>query len=204
MKILFQGDSITDANRFNDLENLGYGYVRLVKEELNSDVIINRGISGDRTNEVLKRYHKDICLIDFDVIFILLGINDVWHHFALNNKTNINTIKSNYEQILKNIKNDKPNAQIVLITPFAYPSNIFLKEWFSFLNEVKEEIVNLSKKYQSYLIEMQEVLDNNLNDFSELEILHDGVHPTSFGHNIIKTEIIKVIKTIKKTSIGSF
>ena len=54
MKILFQGDSITDAGRSRECdEYVGTGYPLLVKsrlgfEEPNDYEFVNRGISGNR------------------------------------------------------------------------------------------------------------------------------------------------------------
>lgn len=56
MRILFQGDSITDAGRsYSDNKNLGFGYARLVEASLGFDEpnheFFNRGISGMFTQE---------------------------------------------------------------------------------------------------------------------------------------------------------
>jgi hypothetical protein len=47
MRILFQGDSITDANRsYSDNNNLGFGYARLVEASLglDDDPIVENGV----------------------------------------------------------------------------------------------------------------------------------------------------------------
>ena len=43
-KMIFLGDSITDAGRFYDKEGLGHGYVRLLADHLGEHAhLINRG-----------------------------------------------------------------------------------------------------------------------------------------------------------------
>ena len=91
MKILFQGDSITDAGRSreNDVE-IGVGYPLLVKASLGFEShgkyeFFNRGISGNRIVDVYARIKSDIINIKPDVMSLLIGVNDVWHEFAVEN-----------------------------------------------------------------------------------------------------------------------
>lgn len=87
MKILFQGDSITDAGRnLDDRHNLGNGYANYAAESIKSQYpnrefeFINLGISGNRAENLRDRWTTDAVLINPDVISILIGINDTWHH----------------------------------------------------------------------------------------------------------------------------
>jgi lysophospholipase L1-like esterase len=84
-RILFQGDSITDAgrDRANPLD-LGNGYPAIIKgilharhPELNATVL-NRGVGGDRTPELLARWDEDCVALRPDVLSIMIGVNDVW------------------------------------------------------------------------------------------------------------------------------
>ena len=90
MKILFQGDSITDAGRSRDNDQyIGTGYPLLVKSELGYKFpgkyeFINRGISGNRIVDLYARIKADIINIKPDVMSILIGVNDVWHEFGVN------------------------------------------------------------------------------------------------------------------------
>ncbi|PKK87209.1 MAG: GDSL family lipase, partial [Tenericutes bacterium HGW-Tenericutes-8] len=52
MTILFQGDSITDANRIYETNDLGEGYVYFIKQALKDVTVLNKGISGNRTLEL--------------------------------------------------------------------------------------------------------------------------------------------------------
>ena len=85
MKILFQGDSITDCGRSRENNiNVGTGYALLVKsalgfEEPAAHEFLNRGISGNRIVDVYARIKKDIINLKPDVMSLLIGVNDVWH-----------------------------------------------------------------------------------------------------------------------------
>ena len=83
IKILFQGDSITDAGRDKrNYHNMGLGYPKFVVEMLSAkypDVdfeFINFGISGNRTHELFDRLYADCICFQPDVVSILIGVND--------------------------------------------------------------------------------------------------------------------------------
>ena len=83
MKIIFFGDSISEANRNHfDEKDLGTGYVKIAAGKLrllypDSDfVILNRGVGGDRTEQLLARVEQDVVQEDPDVVVLQVGIND--------------------------------------------------------------------------------------------------------------------------------
>ncbi|MBR6708416.1 MAG: hypothetical protein IKL84_01920 [Clostridia bacterium] len=91
MRILFQGDSITDAGR--DRRNyfdLGWGYPRYAAEHLRALFpekeleFIDLGISGNRTDQLFDRLYPDAIALNPDIISILIGVNDVWHRYGAN------------------------------------------------------------------------------------------------------------------------
>ena len=65
MRILFQGDSITDAGRAKDNDiSVGVGYANLVKAHLSANEpyqyqFYNRGISGNRVVDLYSRVKID-------------------------------------------------------------------------------------------------------------------------------------------------
>ena len=94
MKILFQGDSITDAGRNRDADTanipsgLGSGYVNLIAAQLlrqhpeDNLQIYNRGISGNRIVDLYARWKVDAINLKPDLISVLIGVNDTWHEFG--------------------------------------------------------------------------------------------------------------------------
>jgi len=80
---LFQGDSITDGNRSrNDDWNhvMGHGYQFIIASKLWYDFpkkgfhLFNRGINGNKVNDLAARWQKDTLDIKPDVLSILIGI----------------------------------------------------------------------------------------------------------------------------------
>ena len=125
IKIVFQGDSITDAGRdYRNYHNMGNGYPKFASQliaEQNPDIefdFYNFGISGNRTCQLFDRLYKDGIEFGPDIISFLIGINDVWHRYG-NNKvaTTDAQIETNYRAILERIKRET-NAKIVMLSPY--------------------------------------------------------------------------------------
>ena len=81
--VLFQGDSITDADRARDVpDSLGCGYAAVTAALLGVSyperriTFVNRGLNGNRISDIRARAQKDILDIKPDVLSILVGIND--------------------------------------------------------------------------------------------------------------------------------
>ena len=107
MKILFQGDSVTDAGRTSvNSENLGRGYPLFVAGELRSRYpdkdfqVVNRGISGNRVVDLYQRWKVDCLNHRPDVISILIGINDVWHEKVRQNGVDTPRFEQFYKMLL--------------------------------------------------------------------------------------------------------
>ena len=115
IKLLFQGDSITDAGRDrNDIHNLGNGYPKYAAEFLKekySDIefeFIDLGISGDQTKDLVDRLQKDFIDINPDIVSILIGINDVWHHAGDKSWIDDAVFEERYRTVLTAIKEKHP------------------------------------------------------------------------------------------------
>ena len=126
MKILFQGDSITDFNRRHDSEyHLGEGYPSLVKAELGFSepekyIFINKGVSGNRIVDLYARIKCDIINLKPDFISILIGVNDAWHDFGENpNGVDAEKFFKIYSMIIEEIKDVLPNVKIMIMEPFT-------------------------------------------------------------------------------------
>ena len=94
IRLLFQGDSITDAGRDKrDFHDLGPGYPKYAAELLgksNPEItfdFVNLGISGNRTDQLFDRLYPDAIALEPDVISILIGINDIWHRYLFKKST---------------------------------------------------------------------------------------------------------------------
>ena len=124
MRILFQGDSITDAGRsYSDNKNLGFGYARLVEASLGFDEpnheFFNRGISGNRVVDLYARIKSDVWNLNPDLLSILIGVNDVWHEFGEQNGVDADKFFKIYSMLIEEVKEALPDIKIMILEPFA-------------------------------------------------------------------------------------
>lgn len=206
--ILFQGDSITDCGRG---EGLGIGYPLLVTAKLgfenpNEYNFINRGISGNRIVDVYARIKKDIINLKPDYMSILIGVNDVWHEFGVENGVDAEKFEKIYSMLIEEIKEALPNIKIIIFEPFCLKAcatdntEEYPDKWNTFNAEVKkraEKAKKVAEKYNLKFITLQDKFDELVKSAENTYWLRDGVHPTAMGHELIKREWLKAFDEIK-------
>ena len=208
MKILFQGDSITDANRErgND-DSLGWGYARLIKSTLTYEEpckyeFINRGISGNRIVDLYARLKSDIINLNPDVMSILIGVNDVWHEYDFSDKPNgVDAEKyfKIYSMLIEEVKQALPDIKIMIMEPFTLEGTGNFEYYPLFKKEVTkraEKAKAIAEKYGFPFIELQDKFNEAAKLAPNSNWLRDGVHPTEAGYELIKREWIKCFKNI--------
>lgn len=201
MKILFQGDSVTDAGRDrSQSSDMGFGYPKYASamlEDAFPDIdfaFVNLGISGNRTENLLERMQSDFIEIQPDIVSILIGINDVWHHYAFDCVyTSNEAFERNYTSLLEQIK-QKTNAKIMIIQPFLIdvPDKQNLK---AELAEKQEIVARLAEKYADVYLPMHEIFQA---DEAEDKTVYaaDGVHPTEDGACLIAQKYLEAISPL--------
>lgn len=196
MIIVCQGDSITDCNRFHTDQPLGDGYVYLLQQERKNDTIINRGISGNRIPELFERWQKDTIEEKPDLLFILVGINEIWHKYKHNKPMTTKEYQANYERLIIETKKNLPNVKICLLEPFVFPIGHYEPQWMPDLLEEQKIVYELSFKYHTGFIPLQKIFDEALIHHTMVELLPDGVHPSLEGHKVIKEAIVEYLTLI--------
>lgn len=191
---LFQGDSITDCNRNRQSQaDLGDGYVSIL-QELNQELnIINRGISGDRVNELLERWKEDALDLHPEVISIYIGINDVWHHHEWGKPYSISSFITMYQQLIDQIKKQNPKTTILLISPFVLKTGHYKAIWQKDIDDIIQAVEHLAKLNKTLYLSLSEAFDVASQTYSTDELTWDGVHPKPLGHKWIASQIEKVL-----------
>lgn len=195
--VLFQGDSVTDTERKYDIPtDLGKGYPPLIaamlQEAGTGETVINRGISGNVTLDLVNRWEEDTLALNPDVLTILIGINDCWRKYDNNMETPIEKIEENYRNILDRTKAANPNIQLILMEPFVLPLPDDRKEWRVTLDPIIHLVRSLAKEYGARLVPLDGILNAAGIERGFETITPDGVHPTPVGHRIIADEWMKV------------
>jgi lysophospholipase L1-like esterase len=206
MRILFQGDSITDADRSrNDSSRLGRGYPLLVEASLGLEApseheFLNRGISGNRIVDVYARIKCDIINLKPDVMSILIGVNDVWHELGESpNGVSADKFFKIYSMLIEEVKEALPDIKIMILEPFVLEACSTTEHWEFFSTEVAKRASmarKIAEKYSLPFIPLQQGFDELARKAPNSYWLGDGVHPTAKGHEFIKNQWLKAFKEL--------
>jgi lysophospholipase L1-like esterase len=160
-RLVFFGDSITAQGGSSKT-----GYINLMKDYLKSKYkdldleLIGAGIGGHKVPNLQARVDKDVIAKKPTIVFIYIGINDVWHA-----DFNAGTPKDKYEAGLKEIigKIQKSGAKVILCTPSVIGEktdgsnkhDAKLDEYSdvsrAVAKEMKVEVCDLRKGFMNYL-----------------------------------------------------
>lgn len=190
MKILFQGDSITDAGRNrDDIHDLGFGYPKYAADFLKKafpDVdfeFVDLGISGNQTKDLVDRLESDFIDIQPDIVSIMIGVNDVWHHAGDKSWIPAEVFEARYRTVLEKIKT-QTKAKIMIIEPFLIP--VADKEFFREDLDPKIQIIRrLAREYADVYLPTDGLLAAAFLGKEPTEFAADGVHPTDMGAEFI-------------------
>ena len=121
------------------------GFITLLKENVGDNVeLIGKGVSGDKVSNLLERYKKDVLSLNPDIVFIYIGINDVWHKYDFGTGTDIIFYENGLKKIIGDLKNQ--GARVILCTPTVIGEN---KGEFTLVNKFKDietmKIMNVIK-----------------------------------------------------------
>lgn len=190
MRIVFQGDSITDSGRsMEDGHQLGFGYPAFVAQLLRERFpeenfeFINLGISCEQTMHLVNRLQRDFVEVQPDILSILIGVNDTWAHAEDRQWLCNDLFEERYRTILETVKS-KTNAKILVIEPFLIP--IEDKKFFREDMDPKIHIIRkLAREYADAYLPLDGLLASAYVGDDPLSFAADGVHPTEKGARYI-------------------
>ncbi len=195
--VLFQGDSVTDCGRATcggagfDNHELGPGYPGMIAARMMCDrpeidwQFINRGISGNRIVDLYARWKKDCINLCPDILSILIGVNDTWHHFGSNNGVEVPRYARFYRELLTWTREALPAVRFILLDPFVCPGLSDRAKFVPELCERRKVVAELAKEFDAVHIPLQEIFDDAFQRAPEAYWAADGVHPTPAGHQLI-------------------
>ena len=197
-QVVFLGDSITEEGRTLEL-----GFINLLEESVDSEKfnLIGKGISGDKVSDLLVRYEDDVLVQNPDIVFIYIGINDVWHSYDVGKGSDIDFYEKGLRKIITDIK--KRGAKIILCTPTVIGERVTFEDEL----EVKRDqeldafagvVRNLSSEFNTELLDLRTIfkdyiVENNQNNDYQDFLTDDGVHLNDAGNKLIADEMIKYI-----------
>jgi len=189
--IVFLGDSITQAGGGPE------GYVTLFKSfcDVNGyDVkVINAGISGHKSNQMLERLQKDVLDHKPTWVSISCGVNDVWHQFNPQLKgVELPDYKKNMTEIIDRCQ--KAGAKVLLLTATPIFEDLNSKENET-LRPYNEFLRELAKEKKIVLCDLNKIFEEWYQKKLDKENLMttDGVHMNPRGNRVMASAIAKAL-----------
>ena len=196
MRILFQGDSITDSGRRTsggcgyETDAVGPGYPGLLKSRILRDhpdrddiEFVNRAISGNRIVDLYARWKADAINLAPDILSILIGVNDSWHE---DNGNGVEPERAEriYRERLAWTKEKLPAVRLVLLEPFTLPfgagehlaAEVRLRGAFT---------KKLAEEFGATFIPLQSLFDEACRTSKPQHWSADGVHLLPAGHQLV-------------------
>lgn len=180
---VFLGDSLTFGYGVNKKEC----WVELIASTSEFN-IINKGINGSTTIDMLVRFDKDVISLTPRKVFIMGGTNDL-----LCNRS-ILSIKSNIELMIKDLK--LINSDIII----GIPPDIIIEDAYNLFMEsptydyckaslpiLRENIISLCNNYSCKYVDFYSLTKNNIKS----NIYLDGIHLNLKGHQLMLKEFLK-------------
>ncbi|HVN14841.1 MAG TPA: SGNH/GDSL hydrolase family protein [Anaerolineales bacterium] len=173
--------------------------IEKMQEGLGLDKLIyNRGVRATTTADLLK--HMDLCIFDLapSKVFINIGTNDIGFNIPES------TFLANYDEILRQIKERLPEAQVFVMA--YYPVNsvadfgeaevehesLFATRNNEIFKSASNKVAQLAQKYHFEFINVNAGLadaDGNLRQ----ELTFDGAHMLPSGYEIVLRNMKKYL-----------
>lgn len=205
-RLLFIGDSITDAGRDPYGEpspwlpdyGLGRGYVSQVWATITSARpeaglrIFNKGISGNTVRDLEARWKPDVLDLRPDVLCVMIGINDVWRQFDVPERSEVHVGPDEFRDTLgRLLSTTHPLLHaLYLASPFFIePSQD--DPMRRRMDEYGAIVRDLAAAHGATFIDVQAAFDALLAHRHASAIAWDRIHPGPHGHAVIAQAFLK-------------
>ncbi len=190
-KVLFFGDSITQAGVKPG------GYISLMKDRLPEQELIGAGIGGNKVYDLFLRLEDDVLSKKPDIVFIYVGVNDVWHKQSSQTGTDPDKFIAFYTALIK--KMQAAGIKIIVCTPAVIGERTdFSNAQDGDLNRYSQIIRDLASKYGCGLVDLRKAfLEYNLKNNPENKesgiLTTDRVHLNPAGNQLVADLMLKAL-----------
>lgn len=199
-KLIFIGDSITDAGRNLSGEvcswepdlGLGHGYVSMIHSWIGSAHpetpihFLNKGTSGNTVRELARRWQTDVLAENPQTLCIMIGINDVWRQFDCPLRPELGVEPEEYRATLSSLVTAAKSRGVVihLAAPyFIEPNrNDAMRRRMDDYGAIVREI---AAQADAAFVDTQAAFDRVLAHHHPMTLAADRIHPNGIGHMII-------------------
>lgn len=197
-KVIFLGDSITQAGVSPT------GYITLLQKSVasagksDSYELIGAGIGGNKVYDLYLRLDDDVLSKKPDLVFIYIGINDVWHKRTYGTGTDPDKFEKFYYKIIDKIQ--ATGAKVVICTPTVIGEKTdYTNELDGDLNKYAEIIRSIAKNKNVELIDLHKnihdyISTHNPDNKSQGILTADGVHMNEAGNQFLASQFEKYFK----------
>lgn len=193
-RVLFFGDSITQAGVQRN------GYINLLKRQSDRHQfeLVGAGVGGNKVYDLYLRLEEDVLDKNPDIVFIYVGINDVWHKVSAGTGTDFRKYLKFYQALITKIK--ASGSEIILCTPTLIgekkgggnPLDADLDKYADGIRSLAIKnnlpLCDLRKAFTDY------VAKNNLQDLERGILTTDGVHLNDAGNKLIAKHMLPFIR----------
>lgn len=197
-KVIFFGDSITQAGVSPN------GYITLLQKKLvesgrdKAFDLIGAGIGGNKVYDLYLRLEDDVLSKKPNLVFIYIGINDVWHKRSHGTGTDANKFEQFYNKIIDKVQ--ATGAKVVICTPTVVGEQKgYVNELDGDLNKYAEIIRQIAKNKKVELIDLRATIVDYINTHNPENknagiLTTDGVHMNDAGNEFLAEQFWKFIK----------
>jgi len=198
--VLFQGDSITDADRARFYpDDLGKGYASMAAGLFGARYpergvrFLNRGIGGDRVVDLLDRWDDDCLALRPDTLSILVGINETWRAFDSGDPTPVEAFERSYHELLTRTRDTLPATRLILMEPFSLSISPAREAWRADLDPKIQVTRRLAHEFGALLVPLDGLFAAAASRREATFWAEDGVHPSPAGHALIAQAWLRAV-----------
>ncbi|MFK0256189.1 SGNH/GDSL hydrolase family protein [Streptomyces sp. NPDC090445] len=210
--VLFAGDSITDCQRLESEDGLGFGYPLRVAGEWGLRhpdrpvTWLNTAHGGDKVRDLQARWQTDVLDARPDLVTLLVGVNDVgWHTLDPQGYViAVEEFEAGYDRLLAPLA--EAGTQLIVIEPFLLPirgvveagAGVLIgeeerKEWRADLDPKIQVVRELARTYGAQLLAADGMFAALAATAGPEYWAADGVHPTPAGHAALAAAWLRLV-----------
>ena len=196
-RVVFFGDSITQMGVQSG------GYIDLMNKQLAATgradqfELIGAGIGGNKVYDLYLRVQDDVLAKKPDIVFIYIGINDVWHKSLAGTGTDKDKFEKFYIALIKLFQQN--GIRVILCTPTVIGekkngTNPQDKD----LNDYSDVIRKLAKENNCSLVDLRNLFFDQLNQSNKEDkesgiLTTDRVHLNAAGNKLVADALLRMI-----------
>ena len=196
-RIVCLGDSITQGG-----ESQG-GYVWLIRRYLTllyPDMeVINAGISGHKSTDMLARFQRDVLDRKPDLVTISVGVNDVWHGFYEGHPegdgprgVKLDDYRSNVDEMVRRAK--AAGARVVILSTTVIHEDLSNRENAKLVG-YNAALRDLARRHNATFVDFQKPFQSVIKAYRSTGaggnlLTADGVHMNPQGNRLMAHTIL--------------